>query len=1459
MPSSLRTSVAEIADLTPLQAGMLHHRLDNPASRAYVLQWRIRLLGQVDAERVRQALGLLARRHDALRLAFTIPRGSGRPRQVILTERQPTCEVQDMSQVPADELPARLDQLARADIDRGFDLAKDPLMRVTLIRTGPQSTETLWCFHHLVIDGWSLQLVIADFVRFFEALATTPLPALTAQVRREAAAYPGFGDFLRWAAGRDQSAALDFWRDTLSGYEEAARVRPLARPAATTDQVKAITLACPPATCNALKRLGAVSSATMSSVVTAAWGLLLARYARREDVVFGRVVSGRDGDLPGVERLVGPLINTVPARVRFSPTTTVRQVLREFQAQVAAATAHDHAPLAAMHRFTAAGADLVTTLVAYENYPADAAAGLVGGFETQSVSAAEQTIYPLNLRAVGPEKLDLLYDPRVYEEGEAKALIERLVHLLGQMAANPDGLVAELDLVPPAERALVLDQFGNGGPPATPLAPTLHGLLEHWARQTPDAPALLWRGESWTFAQFNARANQLARALADQGAMPGRPVGLLMRRGPYQVVAQYACAKAGAPWVPMDPDYPPDRVATLVADCQPALVLASGVTAPALAGVPVVDLESLDLAALPASDGLAQVAPDDVAYIMYTSGTTGQPKGVMVEHRNIVNYVSHLREQWRPGPDDVMTLTTNYTFDASLLEHGLGLLAGRPTCLLPELTTLPGRALRDYLEAHQVTWAFFNPAFFMQAELPPRLRRIFTGGAAASPELVAKALRHGRWVNAYGPTEIAVVAAEWEAPVDQPLPDVIPIGRPIAGAKLTVLDGDRLCGIGLPGELCIGGAGVTRGYLGQPELTARAFVELPSEPGTASGPHGRVYRSGDLVAWRADGQLVYLGRIDDQVKILGHRIEPGEVAAAIQAHPAVVDAAVVVDDVPALHGFYVAPAAVEPAQVRAHLAAGLPHYMVPASLTRLAQLPVVAATHKVDRAALLAQVPHFEATGRAPATATELVVAAVFSEVLQVPAVGATDSFFDLGGDSLKAIAIATKLGAAGLDVTVHDIFAGQTVETLAGRLNAQAARAGVPQVAAGRPAATPTGQAATPAGSAPASRSGPAPAASDQLLSQAEAAFAVYAAASQLSQPQAEYPLTDGQRLSRLIGANASYAIVPLDRPYDPALFTAVWRAIQADHAVLRARLTDCDTLAVGPVPAAPIPVVDVTGLTADQVVKLAVDAASRAAANFGEQATGLAHRLAVLCAPDRFWAVIPLSHLVFDAFSSQVLAGRLTQDYLAGAPAHQPYDYAAYLDFLAAGPAGVTDQDVVAALDLPAFAAAARTWRPQPAPLAQVTAAAGDDPTGTAWGLIQTAFERAFPGQAVPALLVHTGRVYEGFDFTGHLGEFLDVLPVVIGPGGSGPGGHTAKLAYLRQHRLVASSLLAGRWAERLPEATSLIRGDPAAWPVVNLVLTPVDPGHLPAASFQHGPPRVVTAYLTGSRLKLMGLPAV
>ncbi|MFF8959712.1 amino acid adenylation domain-containing protein [Streptomyces sp. NPDC014894] len=1098
--------------LTPLQEGLLFlSQYDADTGSApgpdaldvYHVQVVLRLSGAaIDRERLRTALTAVLDRHAPLRTAFTAEDGVWAQRALAGVSAE--VDEVDLRRRRPRERDRRARRRAEDDRVRRFDLAEPPLLRATLVRLEDTTAELILTGHHLVLDGWSLPLLVRELLRLYGGAELAPAPH-----------YP---DYLRWLAERDTEGAREAWRAALDGVAEPTLLAPDEPGDAELPEERTITL-----DAALTARLGAFArerELTLSVLVQTVWALVLGAATGRRDVVFGTVVAGRPGELPEAADMIGLFVNTVPVRVALRPEETLGELLRRVRDSFTDLLPHHHLGLADIQRAAGHGV-LFDTLTALENYPADSpdSLGAAAGLGIDGVSGRDATHYPLTFVAVpGPElTLRLAHRPRAVPAERVAALADRARHLLTTLVDAPDTSVGALDVLVAREREL-LDAQTSG--PAAPPARSWARLVMDQVAARPEAIAVDAPGISLTYARLADRAGLLAARLAAAGVRPGALVAVVLPRSVDLVVAQLAVQLAGAAHLPVDPGYPDDRIHAMLTDASPALVLTGRSQAERHPGALLVDAPGAPWAYAPGTprtadapaaetDGPAPGGPDDrdgvrgdgpapdasggrhgaagdsrrsggeaagdsapadstapggeaaegnrpraegrdgpapggaeghraltpqhPAYVIYTSGSTGRPKGVVTTHHGLAALAAAQAERLRVDPGSRVLQLASPSFDASVMESLMALATGA-TLVVPEPGPLAGELLGETIAARRITHALIPPTALtgLEPDGLETLRTLVVGGEACSAPLAARWAPGRRMINAYGPTEATACVTMSEPLVPGGTP---PIGGPLTGVRLHVLDTMlRPAPPGAVGELYAAGPGVAQGYLGRPGLTAERFTAEPGGP-----PGSRMYRTGDLVSRDERGVLRYHGRGDDQIKIRGFRVEPGEIAAALQSDPAVRTAAVTVRQDGAggprrLVGYLVPAdpsAAIDTDAVRAGLARSLPDHMVPGALVTVDALPVTP-NGKLDTAALPA--PDFSAAaGRAACgTPEEERLAAVFAAVLRLPAVGAEDDFFALGGDSILSIQLVARARAAGVRVTPREIFEHPTVRRLA-------------------------------------------------------------------------------------------------------------------------------------------------------------------------------------------------------------------------------------------------------------------------------------------------------------------------------------------------------------------------------------------------------------------------------------------
>ncbi|MEV0116656.1 amino acid adenylation domain-containing protein [Streptomyces sp. NPDC050844] len=1047
----------DVWPLSPLQEGLVYHALlDGEGPDVYAIQLILDFEGAVDGVALRAAGQALLDRHANLRAAFWID-DLDQPVQVVARDVELPWEEVDLTHLPAAQAEAESKALADAERARRFDLETPPLLRFALLRhrtdeVGADRGRLIITQHHVLVDGWSSPLMVRELLALYDAKGDdSDLPPVTP-----------YRDYLVWLSEQDRDAALASWTTALSGAEPTHLANPvLAKPldGSSTSLPERFVTQLPQETTAALVAQARRTGVTLSTLIQAAWGVLVGRMTGRDDVLFGAVVSGRTPEIPGIESMIGLFINTVPVRVRVEAADTWSDLAVRLQDEQGALLPHQHLGLTEIQRAAGIG-DAFDTVVAVENFPADrdkSAATPAPGLKIAATEGRDATHYPLSLAIAPGDVLRLRLDYRTdrFDHDTVTTIADRLLRLLSAVAAGADQRVGATSLLASAERERVVEVWGRGPTLLEGVSGTSASeVFESWAATAPDAAAVVSAdGETvYSYGELNARANRLARLLVEQGVGPEQLVALALPRSAELVVAVLAVWKAGAAYLPIDTAYPVERIRFMLRDAGPSVVLVDsasvgllpdeGFTAVALddAGIEA-RLEQLASGDLRDADRVAALVPEHPAYVIYTSGSTGVPKGVVVAHAGLVNLVASSGPELGLGPGSRVLQFASPSFDAATWDWSLALLSGAALVVAGADELAPGDALARVLRDAGVTYCMVPPSalgVLDVAEVPASMT-VVVGGEACGPDVAGRWSQGRLMVNAYGPTE-STVCATMSGPLSGAV--VPPIGRPLGNVRAYVLDsGLTPVPPGVPGELYVAGAGLARGYLNRPGLTAERFVPDPyGQPGT------RMYRTGDLARWNTDGTLDFLGRADDQVKLRGFRIELGEIEAALTACTGVASAAAVIrEDRPGdrrLIG-YVVPgtdhATPDAAQVKQAVADRLPEHMVPSAVVVMDALPLMP-NGKLDRKAL----PAPDYTGgngpfRAPRDAREEILAGLFAEVLGIEpgGIGVDDNFFTLGGHSLLAMRLIGRIRAVlGTDLAIRDLFTAPTIATLARTLD---------------------------------------------------------------------------------------------------------------------------------------------------------------------------------------------------------------------------------------------------------------------------------------------------------------------------------------------------------------------------------------------------------------------------------------
>ncbi len=1035
-------NIKDIYPLSPMQQGMLFHTLYAPESEVYLEQMACKFVGNLNVEAFKEAWRQLLKRHDVLRSAF-VWEDLEEPLQVVYQEVDLPLEYLDWTQKPEKQQNADIEQLIVEERRKGVELTEAPLMRLKLIKLNADEHYFIWSHHHLLFDGWGFAIVLKELFQFYESFAQNR-PVQLPPVRP-------FRDYIAWLKAQDPQKAEAFWRKKLAGFYAPT---PLMVDRRTREEGKGypkIRREYSDELSRQVEQFSKQHQVTVNTLFQGALALILSHYSAETDVVFGSTVSGRPTDLPGVEMMVGLFINTLPIRVQIDSHSTIKDWLKQLQMQNAEMRQYEFTPLVDIHGWSDVPRNkpLFEAIFVFENYPvSDTLSQSASSLQIRDIRSFEKTNYPLTIvTAPGSTlSLDIAYDAARFASSTIERLHDHFERVLHQLVFNPEKPLSSIELVGEDEKRLLLTEW-NGPQKPFPHDKTVHQLFEQQVAKSPEAPAVNYNDATLTYAELNRKANQLAHYLRSLGVKPETIVGISLNRSLETVIAAVAVLKAGGAYLPIDPEYPEERIRYMVEDSKIAFLITEDELAARFKyfnGELIRLWNDADKIEKQPTENLPNVTqPENLAFVIYTSGSTGRPKGVLLHHRGACNFLQNMVHDFNLGPQKAMLQIASFSFDAASSEIFSALISGARVQMIDKEVLLSTERLEKFIEEKKVTTSTIPPSLLglLSEDRLRVMETIISVGDVCTWELAERFLGKVDFVNGYGPTE-GTIGAIWGKvdPAHRENTVSAPIGRPNANVKIYLLNRDlHLVPPGIPGEIYIGGAGVSRGYLNRPELTAERFVPDPF----SEMPGARMYKTGDLARYLPDGQIEFIGRVDFQVKIRGFRIELGEIEAELLQHPAVKDAVVVARGQKAGEKMLVAyfiPEAdkkVEPQELRDFIKNRLPDYMVPAAYVAMEKFPLTP-NGKVNRRAL----PDPEQGDRvsekyvAPRTPEEELMATIWADILKLEKVSIDSNFFDLGGHSLLATQLSSRIrDAFEVDLPLKEIFSAPTIRLLAQRI----------------------------------------------------------------------------------------------------------------------------------------------------------------------------------------------------------------------------------------------------------------------------------------------------------------------------------------------------------------------------------------------------------------------------------------
>lgn len=1026
----MNKSVETIYALTDIQQGILYHSQYEENQGEYILENTFTIKGCLDVERVESSLAALSQKYEVLRALFLYKKTS-EPKMVILKKRPPEFVCLGYEKVFTEE---EFEQKAVEERKREMDLEKNTLLRITMLPLEGGMTGCIWVSHHIIIDGWCMSILFNDFIRYYEKSAKLSFEEMESLGEADKKSQLRYGEYIKWLSYQNKAKAVGYFEKLLEEndtfctlpvivnsnqkYGKEARNNKASIRLDKEKSDKAVAFC---------ERNGV----SLNSLVETAWGLLLGAYNAQNSVVYGKVFSGRNTELDGIEDAIGLFINTVPAVSKWDNGDRVIEVIQNVQKQTMESMEYEYASLTDIQN-KCGRRQIFDTIYVFENYYIHGDGKLtIDGKEIEVGQMQEATNYAVTVVAQMKDALciDIVYDNKRYGASEIELCLERMTRIISYIVNNPDALIKDISVVTEWEKQKLLYEF-NATDKEYAKDKTAADIFEEQVKRTPDDIALVHEDVKLTYKELNERANSLAHRLMELGVKPDDFVAIIADRSIEMIEAIYGVIKTGGAYVPVDPAYPSDRIQFMIEDSNPKAILKYTAENIELSSdIPVIELKDENLWNGYTENPERKSGSDNLVYCIYTSGTTGKPKGVMIENRTLINYLLTVRDYFYNN-EGVTPLITNYAFDLTVTAIFGSILYHNQLHIFSDERKLAAFSAENDIAVLKITPSqFMILADELEKYSKPKIHAIMIGGEALTDSLMKKIYNcisdQIEVIDEYGPTEATVASTFSKIR----LGEYIHIGKPFYNTQIYILNGESLCGIGLPGELCIAGDGLARGYLNRPKLTDEKFVNNPFG-------QGRIYRTGDLARWLPDGNIDYMGRIDEQVKIRGFRIELGEIESKLREIENIKDCAVIAradeSGEKAIFGYYTSDIEIQKSDVINKLNESLPKYMIPSGLMQIESIPVTR-NGKLDKRAL-PEIDFWRNTLYVkPNTDLEIQLCQAFETILKVSPVGVNDDFFELGGHSLRAMRLINQIQSiAEIKLSVKDIVRNTTPASLA-------------------------------------------------------------------------------------------------------------------------------------------------------------------------------------------------------------------------------------------------------------------------------------------------------------------------------------------------------------------------------------------------------------------------------------------
>lgn len=1025
-------SLKKIYPLTPLQEGMLYHKIIDKTSTNYVVQNIFEINEEIDSEKLKASIELVIEKHEVLR-SNIIYENVSIPRQIVVDGRVADVSIIDYSNMPLEKALICFDETKNNEINKGFDLESERLIRANIIKIKKGSYYMVLSFHHIILDGWCISIIINDILNYYNLISNGK-----SQKNIIIEPLETYETYVRSIKKKSQFEGLNYWGNLLKDYKSEINILPIGREDSNEEykqEVETVSTKLDKIVNDRLEAISKNYNVTFNTIIEVAWAIILRQYSNENDIVFGKVVSGRNNDINGIEDTVGLFINTVPVRVKYSSSEILADLLRKVQEQAIQTTEYDYCSLAQIQEESGLGNSLFNTLLAFENYYVQDKSD-ESSIKLTSKGGREQTNYDLNLSVFLADTLNinLMYDASKYNEQQMNDILERLKVVLNDISIKVNEEVVRIESISKEESEKIIKYFNQTISDGYENS-TVIELFEKQVEKTPNKIAIEDENQKFTYKELNNKANIIANYLRKRNVRANSFIGVIGDSKIDMVIAIVGILKSGAAYMPIDNKYPEERIKYIVKDSECNIILdcnSKKEDTISFTDIGVYKVKNILCDQKYVMNLDNRNNENNLAYLIYTSGTTGQPKGVTVDNENIIRLVKNTNYV---NFNDINILQTgSLAFDASTFEIWGALLNGGKLCLVSDDILLNPELLKPIIKKHEINTMFittvlFNHLLDMDESIFDSLKQLLFGGEATSEKHVRKLIARGNnqyFINVYGPTENTTFSLFYPI-TKETLRAKTPIGKPITNTQAYIINGEKLCGIGVPGELYLGGKGVSKGYLNKKELSDEKFIQNPYKENEL------MYRTGDLARWLEDGNIEYLGRVDDQVKLRGYRIELGEIENRLRELDEIRDSVVQVvqkNENKYLYGYIISNDKVDINYIKECIKNTLPEYMIPNEIIQLEEFPKNR-SGKVDKRLLpipkVRNIEEFEKT----TNDIEINLVKLFEEILEIDNIGINDDFFDIGGNSLKAIRLVAKIKKIGYEVSINELISLRSVRKI--------------------------------------------------------------------------------------------------------------------------------------------------------------------------------------------------------------------------------------------------------------------------------------------------------------------------------------------------------------------------------------------------------------------------------------------